>query len=148
MKIMVLNGPNLNLLGTREVSVYGAETLSGIERMVAAKAAQSGTQVDFFQSNHEGEIVERIHAVRSEAVDGIIINPAAFTHTSVAIRDALLAVAVPFVEVHISNVAAREEFRQVNYFSDVAAGTIAGFGCYGYVLALDGLERIINADKD
>ncbi|HHO75881.1 MAG TPA: type II 3-dehydroquinate dehydratase [Deltaproteobacteria bacterium] len=141
MKVMMINGPNLNMLGKREPSLYGSTTIETIQARVREKAADLGLEATCFQSNHEGEIVEKIHEAADLGIDGIIINPAAYTHTSVAIRDALLSVQIPFIEVHISNVAAREEFRQVNLFSDIAEGTIAGLGAYGYILALDALRE-------
>jgi len=139
MKVIMINGPNLNMLGKRETSIYGSTALADIEERVKKKAADLGLEVTCIQSNHEGEIVEKIQEAADLGIEGIIINPAAYTHTSVAIRDALLSVQIPFIEVHISNVAAREEFRQVNLFSDIAVGTIAGLGPYGYILALDAL---------
>jgi 3-dehydroquinate dehydratase-2 len=134
--IWVLHGPNLNLLGTREPGVYGATTLAEIDRMLADEGAAAGVRVESFQSNHEGAIVDRIHAARAAAVSFFVINPAAFTHTSVAIRDALAGVAIPFVEVHLSNVHRREPFRHHSYFSDLAVGVVAGLGPAGYRCAL------------
>jgi 3-dehydroquinate dehydratase-2 len=134
--IWVLHGPNLNLLGTREPGVYGATTLAQIDRMLADEGAAAGVRVESFQSNHEGALVERIHAARDAQVAFIVINPAAFTHTSVAIRDALAGVAIPFVEIHLSNVHKREPFRHHSYFSDLAVGVIAGLGPTGYRCAL------------
>lgn len=138
MKILVVNGPNLNRLGKRQPEIYGSTSLADIEQMVAAAAKERGLEAHFFQSNHEGDIVERIHQV---ADDGwpVIINPGAFTHTSVAIRDALAEVAdgPGFIEVHLSNVHAREEFRRRSYLSDIARGVVAGLGPIGYVAALD-----------
>ncbi len=139
--ILVINGPNLNLLGTREPDVYGRETLADIEKRLQARVAGQGRTLDFFQSNHEGHLVDRIHAARLESVQCIIINPAAYTHTSVAIRDALLAVDIPFIEVHLSNVHKREPFRHHSYFSDVATGVICGLGSLGYDLATDAALR-------
>jgi 3-dehydroquinate dehydratase-2 len=135
MKILVLNGPNLNLLGTREPQIYGATTLADVEAVLAADAAAAGVAVECFQSNHEGALIDRIHAARG-AVDWIVINPGGLTHTSVALRDALAGVAIPFVEVHISNVHKREPFRHHSYLSDVAEGVIAGLGVHGYRAAL------------
>lgn len=136
MKILVINGPNLNLLGKRESSIYGNESLddiiSGLENICAEKNASLLT----FQSNAEHEIVEKIHSCQNKKVDWMIINPGAFTHTSIAIRDALIGVGVPFYEVHISNIFAREEFRHKSYFSDIAQGVICGFGTSGYEGAL------------
>jgi len=134
--IWVLHGPNLNLLGTREPGVYGSTTLAQIDQMLADDGAAAGYQVESFQSNHEGALVDRIQAARDADVGFILINPAAFTHTSVAIRDALAAVAIPFVEVHLSNVHRRESFRHHSYFSDLAVGVIAGLGPTGYRCAL------------
>ena len=141
MKVLIINGPNLNMLGKRETSVYGASSLPDIEKSVKEKAQKLGIEVWFFQSNHEGELIERIHNAGIEKMDGIVINPGGYTHTSVVLRDALLAVNIPFVEVHISNVAKREDFRHVSYFSDIAIGTVAGLGPIGYCLALEGLAR-------
>jgi 3-dehydroquinate dehydratase-2 len=141
--ILVIHGPNLNLLGTREPGIYGHDTLASINDRLTQRASARGAHVHAFQSNHEGAIVDRIQAARDEAVGFIVINPAAFTHTSVAIRDALSAVAIPFVEVHLSNVHAREPFRQHSYFSDKAVGTIAGLGPSGYEFAVDfALDRL------
>jgi 3-dehydroquinate dehydratase-2 len=134
--IWVLHGPNLNLLGTREPEVYGATTLAQIDTMLREDGVAAGVRVESFQSNHEGALVDRIHAARDANVDFIVINPAAFTHTSVAIRDALAGVAIPFVEVHLSNVHRREPFRHHSYFSDLAVGVIAGLGSTGYRCAL------------
>jgi len=132
--ILVLNGPNLNLLGTREPDKYGHHTLEDIEDRLEELA--QGHRIDFYQSNAEFELVERIHQAGSEEVDFILINPAAFTHTSIALRDALLGVDIPFIEVHLSNVYARETFRHHSYLSDVAVGVISGLGAQGYELAL------------
>ncbi|MCK6412869.1 MAG: type II 3-dehydroquinate dehydratase [Azonexus sp.] len=146
LQILVLHGPNLNLLGTREPETYGHTTLADVDAALLAQATASGVQLASFQSNHEGALVDRIHAARSEGVRAIIINPAAYTHTSVAIRDALAGVAIPFVEVHLSNVHAREPFRHHSYFSDLAIGVICGLGYRGYLLALDYLLNRINND--
>lgn len=134
--ILVLHGPNLNLLGTREPDVYGRVTLGEINSKLSALAHAKGAKLANFQSNAESELVERVQQARTDGTDFIIINPAAFTHTSVAIRDALAAVAIPFVEVHLSNVHAREAFRKESYFSDIAVGVISGLGATGYELAL------------
>lgn len=134
--VLILNGPNLNLLGTREPAVYGSTTLADIEAAVQAFGKAHGVSIDCFQSNHEGALIDRIQAARVQSVDAIVINPGGFTHTSVALRDALSGVAIPFVEVHISNVHARETFRQHSYLSSVAKGVIAGLGARGYLLAL------------
>lgn len=143
-RILLLNGPNLNLLGQREPGLYGAATLDDIEGLVQREAGRLGHAVATFQSNAEHALVERIHEARGTA-DLIVINPAAFTHTSVALRDALLAVAIPFIEVHLSNIAAREPFRQHSYFSDIAIGTVCGFGITGYELALLAADRYLAA---
>jgi 3-dehydroquinate dehydratase-2 len=135
-KILVINGPNLNLLGIREPGHYGNDDLSSINARLLAQAEAAGHQLDTFQSNAEHELLNRIHLAREQAVTWIIINPAAFTHTSIALRDALSGVAIPFIEVHLSNVHAREEFRRHSYFSDIASGVISGLGAQGYELAL------------
>jgi len=134
--ILLINGPNLNLLGTREPHIYGSTTLSDIKTNCRAVATSHGCTFDAFQSNHEGAIVDRIQAARGR-VDGIVINPGAYTHTSVAIRDALLGVNIPFIELHVSNVHAREPWRHHSYFSDKAAGIIVGLGVYGYKVAVE-----------
>lgn len=134
--ILVLNGPNLNLLGTREPDVYGATTLEQIIQAMGVEAKNAGHHLLHLQSNAEYELIDRIHEAKGEGVDYIIFNPAAFTHTSVALRDALSGVAIPFIEVHISNVHAREDFRKHSYFSDIAQGVICGLGVQGYYLAL------------
>ncbi|MCA1806167.1 MAG: type II 3-dehydroquinate dehydratase [Xanthomonadaceae bacterium] len=134
--ILLLNGPNLNLLGTREPGIYGAVGLAAIERRLEAQARQAGAELHCLQSNAEHELINRIHAARGEGVGFILINPAAFTHTSVALRDALKAVDIPFIEVHLSNVHGREDFRRHSYFSDIAMGVISGLGALGYGLAL------------
>jgi len=136
-KVLVLHGPNLNLLGTREPQTYGHTTLADINEALAKRAAVAGIELDTFQSNHEGNLVDRVQAARGEGVDFIIINPAAYTHTSVALRDALAGVAIPFVEVHLSNVHRREPFRHHSYFSDQAIGVICGLGWQGYLLAME-----------
>ncbi|MEW5768913.1 MAG: type II 3-dehydroquinate dehydratase [Pseudomonadota bacterium] len=135
-RILVLHGPNLNLLGTREPEHYGHQTLADIDAALVQQGQDVGVAVECFQSNAEHLLVERVHAARNENVGFIIINPAAFTHTSVALRDALSAVAIPFIEVHLSNVHAREAFRQHSYFSDKAVGVISGLGAMGYLFAL------------
>ncbi len=137
MTILVLNGPNLNLLGTREPEVYGSTTLEEINADLIALAAKAGAKLDCIQSNHEGVLIDRIHAARNDGTEFVIINPGAFTHTSVAIRDAFSGVALPFVEVHLSNVHKREPFRHHSYLSDIAVGVICGLGVQGYRLALD-----------
>ena len=135
-RILVLNGPNLNLLGSREPEIYGTDTLADIDARLQALGTAAGHEVECFQSNAEHELVEAIHAARSRAVAYIVINPGAFTHTSVALRDAFLGVEIPFIEVHLSNVHAREEFRQQSYLSDVARAVITGLGAQGYEFAL------------
>ena len=135
--ILVVNGPNLNLLGTREPDKYGNVTLPQIEQALTAKAKSAGAALSFFQSNSEAQIVERIQHAGPEGVDFILINPAAYTHTSIAIRDALAAVRVPFIEIHLSNIHAREEFRRRSYLSDLAVGVVCGLGAKGYGLALE-----------
>ena len=143
MQILVLHGPNLNLLGSREPAVYGATTLAEIDAGLARRALEAGASLSSFQSNHEGALVDRVQAAASDGTRFILINPAAFTHTSIALRDALAAVAIPFVEVHLSNVHKREAFRHHSYFSDLAEGVIVGLGVSGYRLALEfALERL------
>lgn len=139
--LLVINGPNLNLLGTREPEIYGAETLKDIAERLEKQAQAHGKTLDFFQSNHEGQLVDRIQQARQEKVQCILINPAAYTHTSVAIRDALLATSIPFIEVHLSNIHKRESFRHHSYLSDVAIGVICGLGSQGYDLALQAALR-------
>ena len=141
--LLVLHGPNLNLLGTREPDKYGATTLAEINQDLERRAREGGHHLLHLQSNAEYELIERIHAAKGEGVDFILINPAAFTHTSVALRDALLAVSIPFIEVHLSNVHKREPFRHHSYFSDVAVGVICGLGASSYQLALEAaLEQL------
>ena len=135
-KVLLINGPNLNLLGSREPHVYGSTTLAELENGLRAQAQSLGLELECFQSNHEGAIVDRIHQARSDGVGFVIINPGAYTHTSIAIRDAFAGVDIPFVEVHISNVHKREPFRHHSYLSDVAEAVMAGFGVHGYGLAL------------
>ncbi|MYD44013.1 MAG: type II 3-dehydroquinate dehydratase [Gammaproteobacteria bacterium] len=135
-KILLLNGPNLNLLGTREPAVYGHETLDDIVAGLKKVAADLGVEVEHFQSNVEGELINAIHAAKQDEVDFILINPGAFTHTSIALRDAFLSVEIPFIELHLSNVHARESFRQNSFLADVAVGTVVGFGAFSYELAL------------
>ena len=133
----MLHGPNLNLLGSREPEIYGRTTLATIHSAMSARARAAGIQLESFQSNHEGELIDRVQSARDQGVRFIIINPAGYTHTSVALRDALAAVAIPFIEVHLSNVYAREPFRKHSYFSDIAVGLISGLGAQGYELALE-----------
>lgn len=135
--ILVLHGPNLNLLGSREPEIYGRETLADINRRLIARGKAAGATVACFQSNQEGALIDRVQQSKKERVTSIIINPGGFTHTSVALRDALVGVAIPFIEVHLSNIHAREPFRRHSYFSDQAAGTICGLGSRGYELALE-----------
>ena len=137
IKILVIHGPNLNMLGSREPEVYGSDTLVSINQAMAEKAESSQTMLETFQSNLEGEIVDRIQQAATDQTKMIIINPAAFTHTSIAIRDAFLASSLPFIEVHLSNVHAREDFRKHSYLSDIANGVICGFGKNSYLLALE-----------
>jgi 3-dehydroquinate dehydratase-2 len=136
MNVLVLHGPNLNLLGTREPAVYGSTTLPDIDRELQQIAKEAGATLQSLQSNHEGVLIDRVHAARTDGTDFIVINPGAFTHTSVALRDAIAGVAIPFVEVHLSNVHRREPFRHHSYFSDLAEGVIVGLGAQGYSLAL------------
>jgi 3-dehydroquinate dehydratase-2 len=140
-KILVIHGPNLNLLGERETRHYGQDTLEAIDARLKEQAQRAGHQLSSLQSNSEAPLIERIHAAKSDETAYIIINPAAFTHTSVALRDALAAVGIPFIEVHLSNVHAREPFRKHSYFSDIAAGVIAGLGPMVYELALEAACR-------
>jgi 3-dehydroquinate dehydratase-2 len=135
-RLLLLNGPNLNLLGSREPEIYGAQTLAQIEAVLAAEAGRLGHALECFQSNHEGALVDRVHQAGRDGVAFILINPGAYTHTSIALRDALLGVEIPFIEVHLSNVHARESFRQHSYLSDIATGVILGLGPLGYRLAL------------
>jgi 3-dehydroquinate dehydratase-2 len=136
-KLLLINGPNLNLLGSREPEIYGSQTLTDIENAARQQVATANSEFYCFQSNHEGALIDRIHAARAEKIDAIIINPGGFTHTSVALRDALAGVAIPFLEVHISNIHQREAFRHHSYLSDIAKGVICGFGVDGYRLAID-----------
>ena len=146
--ILVLHGPNLNLLGTREPEIYGHDTLADIEQRLGAQAKAAGHKVESFQSNAEHELIDRIHRAKSEKIEIILINPGAFTHTSIALRDAFLSVQIPFVELHLSNVFAREEFRRHSYLSDIAVGLITGFGPSSYRLAMEfAIERLGNSKK-
>lgn len=135
--LLLINGPNLNLLGTREPDVYGSTTLAEIEREAIAQAQKAGATLSVFQSNHEGELIDRIHAAHNESIDSIVINPGGLTHTSVALRDALAGVGIPFIEVHISNIHRREDFRHHSYLSELAAGVVCGLGTHGYRYAID-----------
>jgi 3-dehydroquinate dehydratase-2 len=143
--VYVLNGPNLNLLGTREPKTYGRATLSDVQKLCREAAKRHKLEVEFRQSNHEGEIVDQIHEAGAKAAAGIIINPGAYTHTSIAIRDAIAAVEPPVIEVHISNIFARESFRHLSHIAPVAKASLCGFGVAGYVLAIDGLAALIDA---
>jgi len=145
-ELLVVHGPNLNLLGTREPTHYGTSTLAEINLALAHRAEAAGVHLEAFQSNHEGALIERVHAARAQGVRYLIINPAAYTHTSIALRDALAATEIPFVEVHLSNVHAREPFRRQSYFSDLAIGVISGLGSEGYLLALEYLLSRIAAE--
>ena len=142
-KILVLHGPNLNLLGSREPEHYGADTLADISDRLQTQAQNNGDLLESFQTNSEHELVEKIHSAQAKNTDFIIINPAAFTHTSIALRDALVAVEIPFIEVHLSNVHARESFRHHSYLSDIAVGVICGLGAQGYDLALQAATKHI-----
>lgn len=139
MKILVLHGPNLNLLGTREPDIYGAKTLAEIDSELTSYAATCSVEVEIHQSNHEGILVDLIHAAAGSGASGLIINPGAYTHTSIALRDAIVGTGLPAVEVHLSNIHARESFRSKSFIAPVAVGQVSGFGAMGYRLALDGL---------
>jgi 3-dehydroquinate dehydratase II len=143
--VYVLNGPNLNLLGSREPEIYGSATLAEVEKLCRATAKEHGLAVEFRQSNHEGEIIDWIQEARSKKAAGMVINPAGYGHTSVAILDALAALEVPVIEVHISNIHARESFRRRTYVSQIARAVLCGFGIHGYALAIDGLAALIDA---
>ena len=142
-KILLLNGPNLNLLGTREPEVYGYETLEDIVDNASRYASSLGHDLTTFQSNAEHELIDRIHSAKNDGTQFIVINPGAFTHSSIALRDAFLGVAIPFIEIHISNVFAREEFRQVSFLSDAAVGVISGMGTHGYQLAISAANQLL-----
>lgn len=146
-RILVLQGPNLNLLGTREPHIYGSTTLTDIEQQLKTLASSMGHELEQFQCNAEHELLNRIHSARTDGTAFILINPAAFTHTSVALRDALSGVAIPFIEIHISNVHAREAFRHHSYLSDIAVGVIAGLGVQGYELALQAAHQKLQAES-
>jgi len=143
-RFLLLNGPNLGQLGVREPGVYGSTTLPEIEQRLKAQATAAGHEIDAFQSDSEADLIKRIHQARVQPIAAILFNPAAFTHTSVALRDSLLAVQIPFIEVHLSNVAAREPFRHKSFFADIALGTIAGFGPTSYELALTAAIRHVS----
>lgn len=146
MKILILHGPNLNLLGTRETRIYGLATLDAINAALRDRATGLGAEIQgIHQTNSESDLIDRIHAAAGK-IDGIVINPAAYTHTSIGLRDALLATGIPFVEVHLSNIHAREAFRQTSYLSDIAIGVVTGFGAESYLLALEGLVRRLRGE--
>ncbi len=147
MKIKVIHGPNLNMLGVREVNVYGPMKLEDINKNLETVAKQNGFEVEFFQSNHEGDIVDAIQESLTDGTNGILINPAALTHTSVSIRDAIAAVKLPVIEVHMTNISAREEFRHKSLISDIVAGTVSGLGALSYHLGIIGLMEILNQIK-
>tara|TARA_B100001750_G_C15386167_1_gene535001 strand:- start:87 stop:533 length:447 start_codon:yes stop_codon:yes gene_type:complete len=145
--LLLLNGPNLNMLGAREPDVYGDTTLESIESHLKLLAGELGHELKAFQSNAEHEIVDCLHEAATNDIEFILLNPGAFTHTSVSIRDALLAVSIPFIEVHLSNVFSREEFRHSSYFSDIAVGCVFGLGAYGYDIALQAASRLLSGEK-
>ena len=147
-RVLLLNGPNLNLLGSREPGIYGAETLESIEKRAIEVARETGHELSAFQSNAEHELIERIQRAPADGIGFLIFNPAAFTHTSVALRDAIAAVRLPFIEVHLSNTHAREPFRRHSYFSDIAVGVIAGLGAFGYELAVRAAARHLNQPQE
>ncbi len=142
--VLVLHGPNLNLLGNREPEIYGTDTLSSITKKLRDRASEVGIRLQSFQSNAEHELIARVHNAPEDQVDFIILNPAALTHTSIALRDALIAVQIPFIELHLSNIYKREEFRHLSYFSDIAEGVISGLGSLAYLLALEGVIHRLN----
>jgi 3-dehydroquinate dehydratase-2 len=146
-KLLLINGPNLNLLGAREPGLYGSDTLQQITQRLQRKAAGLGHTLDTFQSNSESDLIDRIHQAMRNGVEFIILNPGAYTHTSIALRDALLGVKIPFIEVHISNIFARESFRHHSYLSDIARGTICGLGTVGYELALDAIDQWLSPSR-
>lgn len=146
MKILVMNGPNLNLLGEREPNIYGGDTLASINEEIASAARKLGHEVSFFQSNHEGALIDELHAARL-SFDGVILNAGAYTHYSYAIRDAIAAIKIPVVEVHLSNVNSRDEFRKNSVIAPVCKGSIAGFGKYSYLLALSALDYMVGDKK-
>ena len=147
LNILVIHGPNLNLLGTREPTHYGSQSLNDINQQLTALGQELGLETSYFQSNHEGELVDCIQQAASNGTDGIVINPAAYTHTSIALRDAMLAASIPFVEVHLSNIHSREEFRHRSMLADAATGIVAGFGSMSYQLALRGLNNHLRQNK-
>lgn len=148
LRILVLHGPNLNLLGTREPGHYGHITLANINQSLIDLGDTLGVEISTFQSNHEGELVDRIHQAASDHIDGIVFNPAAYTHTSIALRDAMLAINIPFIEVHLSNIHRREEFRHHSMLAAAATGIVAGFGAASYQLALRGLQDHLRQIRD
>ncbi len=145
--IYVLNGPNLNLLGTREPETYGRATLQDVEKLCRERAGRLGIEVEFRQSNHEGELIDWIHEAGARKAAGILVNPGGLTHTSISLRDAIAAVTIPVIEVHISNIFARESFRHVSHVAPVAKASLCGFGINGYALAIDGLAAMIDARR-
>ena len=147
-RVLLLNGPNLNLLGSREPGIYGSETLESIEKRAIEVARETGHELSAFQSNAEHELIERIQRAPADGIGFLILNPAAFTHTSVALRDAIAAVRLPFIEVHLSNTHAREPFRRHSYFSDIAVGVIAGLGAFGYELAVRAAARHLDQPQE
>jgi len=147
MRILVLHGPNLDRLGNREPEIYGRESLADIDARLARRAEQGGCELETFQSNAEHELIERIHRAADDGVDMLVFNPAAFTHTSVALRDAVLAAGIPFIEIHLSNIHAREPFRRLSYFSDIAEAVVTGLGAAGYELALQAAMERLGASR-
>lgn len=148
MRILVLHGPNLDRLGSREPEIYGSERLADIDARLARRAEQGGCELESFQSNAEHELIQRLHKAADDGVDMLLFNPAAFTHTSVALRDAVLAAGIPFIEIHLSNVHAREPFRRFSYFSDIAEAVISGMGAAGYELALQAVLERLGASRN
>ena len=146
-QVLVLNGPNLNLLGTREPEKYGSSSLADIEATLAQEAVELGVSIAFYQSNSEGALIDRVQAAKKEGVQIVILNPAGYSHTSVALRDVFLGVAMPLIEIHISNIYAREAFRHHSYFSDIAVGTLAGFGTAGYSMALTAASAFVKTTR-
>jgi len=144
-KIQIINGPNLNMLGKREPHLYGSLSLEDINGKLVKTAGPLGIELSFFQSNHEGMIIDKIHDVFDENIDGVIINPAALTHTSIALRDALLLLSCPIVEIHLSNIYKREDFRHRSMIADIAAGQVSGFGYYGYIMALNAMAEMVKS---